>query len=80
MSASGQGDWRAAARAAAELPPAVPRATLWIEGHVIGSIEPVLAARLVDAGLPLAATDDGLGWRVAAPPDPSLAAIAHWLH
>jgi len=80
MRRGGRNDWRAAARAAAELPPAVPRATLWIEGHVIGSIEPVLAARLVDAGLPLAATDDGLGWRVAAPPDPSLAAIAHWLH
>ena len=80
MKQGGRSDWRAAARAAADRPPAAPRATLWLEGHAIGSIEPVLAARLVDAGLPLAATDDGLGWRVVAPAETSLAAIAHWLH
>ena len=80
MKQGGPSDWRAAARAAADLPPAAPRATLWLDGHAIGSIEPVLAARLADAGLPLAASDDGLGWRIAAPADASLATIAHWLH
>ena len=72
-------DWRAAARAAAEAPPVVPRAPLGLAGEVIGSIEPALAARLVDAGLPLAATEDGPGWRIAGPADASLAAIANWL-
>jgi len=80
MKEGGTSDWRFAARAAADLPPAAPRARLWIGGHAIGSIEPALAARLVDAGLPLADTDDGLGWSIAAPADASLAAIAHWLH
>ena len=80
MTQGGRSDWREAARAAADVPPAVPRAALWVDGHAIGSIEPVLAARLADAGLPLAATDDGLGWRIAAPADTSLASIARWLH
>jgi len=80
MSASGQGDWRAAARAAADSPPVRPRATLWLDGHAVGSIEPALAARLLDEGLPIAAADDGAGWRIAAPVDASLAAIARWLH
>ena len=80
MKQRGGSDWRAAAHAAADLPPAVPRAPLWLDGHAVGSIEPALAARLVDAGLPLAASDDGLGWRIAGPADASLATIAHWLH
>jgi len=76
----GRSDWRAGACAAANLPPAAPRAALWIDGHAIGSIEPGLASRLVDAGLPLAASEDGVGWRIAAPADASLAVIARWLH
>jgi len=80
MSGSGQGDWRAAARAAADLPPATPRVTLWLDGHRVGSIERALAARLAEAGLPLAAADDGIGWRISGPADASLAAIARWLH
>ena len=76
----GRSDWRVAACAAADLPPVAPRAALWIDGHAIGSIEPGLAARLVGAGLPLAAADDGFGWRIAAPADGSLARIARWLH
>jgi len=80
MSASGQGDWRAAARAAADVPPAAPRSTLWLDGQAVGSIEPGLGACLVDAGLPLAAADDGIGWRIGAPADASFAAIARWLH
>jgi 8-oxo-dGTP pyrophosphatase MutT (NUDIX family) len=78
MSRRGDADWRAAARAAADSPPALPRAPLWLGADVVGSIEPAIAARLADAGLPLASTDDG--WRIAAPPDASLAAIARWLH
>jgi len=73
-------DWRAAARAAADLSPVVPRATLWLDGHVVGSIEPALALRLVGAGLPIASADDGLGWHLDGPPDTALAAIARWLH
>jgi len=80
MKQRGGSDWRAAAHAAADLPPAAPRAPLWIEGHQVGSIEPALAARLVDAGLPLAASEDGVGWRIAGPADSSRATIAHWLH
>ena len=81
MSRARDSDWRAAARAAADLPPAAPRAPpCGSASDVVGSIEPAIAARLADAGLPLAATGDGRGWRVAAPPDASLAAIARWLH
>jgi len=80
MSRDADSDWRAAARAAADLPPAAPRGPLWLGEHVVGSIEPAIAARLADAGLPLAATDDRRGWCIAAPPDASLAAIARWLH
>lgn len=43
----------------------------------IGSLEPVLARRLMAAGLPL--RPEGAGWRVEAPLDPSLATIARWL-
>ena len=57
MTQGGQSDWRAAARAAADLPPTAPRATLWLDGHAIGSIEPMVAARLAGAGLPLAPSD-----------------------
>jgi 8-oxo-dGTP pyrophosphatase MutT (NUDIX family) len=80
MSGGGHGDWRAAARAAADLPPAAPRSILWLDRHPVGSIESALAARLVVAGLPLAAADDGIGWRISGPADASLAAIARWLH
>ena len=80
MSRRGDTDWRAATRAAADSPPAVPRSPLWLGDQVVGSIEPAIAARLAEAGLPLASTDDGRGWRIAAPPDASLAAIARWLH
>jgi len=73
-------DWRAAARAAADVPPALPRARLWLDGHVIGSIEPALALRLVDAQLPIASADDAVGWRIDGPADAALAAIARWLH
>ena len=80
MKQRGGSDWRAAAHAAADLPPAAPRTPLWLDGHAVGSIEPALAARLAEAGLPLGASDDGLGWRIAGPADASLATIAHWLH
>ena len=43
----------------------------------IGSLDPVLARRLMAADLPL--RPEGAGWRVAAPLDPSLATIARWL-
>ncbi len=43
----------------------------------IGSIEPPLARRLRDAGLPLDAHADG--WRIDGEPNASLARIARWL-
>ena len=78
MSEGGRLDWRAAARAAADAPPALPRVPLRLGEDVVGSVEPALAARLVDAGLPLA-VDDRRGCRIDAPADASLAAIARWL-
>jgi 8-oxo-dGTP pyrophosphatase MutT (NUDIX family) len=45
--------------------------------EAIGSVEPVLARRLVAAGLPLRPATGG--WRIDAPLDRSLATIAQWL-
>lgn len=66
-------------RERAALPPARPRAVLTLgPDHVaIGSIEPELALRLVQAGLPL--RDAGVAWQVHGPANASLAAIARWL-
>ena len=80
MSPGSAADWRRAARLGADLPPARPRRALWLDGHLVGSIEPALAERVVEARLPLVRSDDGLGWRIVAPGDAALAAIARWLH
>jgi 8-oxo-dGTP pyrophosphatase MutT (NUDIX family) len=69
--------------------PARPRAALELRwpgmahgAACIGSIEPALAVRMADAGLPLHASGDA--WRVEtsteAGIDPALAEIARWLH
>ena len=74
-------DWLAAARVAADRPPAGPRERLCVEvetGAVeVGSVEPGTAQRMADAGL--AIRRDGGAWCIAAPADVSLAAIAAWL-
>jgi 8-oxo-dGTP pyrophosphatase MutT (NUDIX family) len=74
-------DWRwlDAARRVADQPRDPAREPLFASGSdgAIGSIEPVLARRLVAAGLPLRPTIGG--WRVETPLDPSLATIALWL-
>jgi 8-oxo-dGTP pyrophosphatase MutT (NUDIX family) len=80
MSAPG---WLSQARAAADVPPARPRLPLLLAVaeacvEAVGSIEATVAERIVGAGLPLVAGE--AGYLIAAPADPSLAAIAHWLH
>jgi 8-oxo-dGTP pyrophosphatase MutT (NUDIX family) len=72
--------WLASARAAADRPPSRPRVPLRIaaaDGRPVevGSIEPAIAARLVEAGQPLAAASDG-GWLVEGDATTALAAIA----
>lgn len=71
--------WQAL-KARADAAPARPREALWLADAQIGSIEPVLARRMVAADLPIVA--DASGWRIAAGPDvdAALAGIAHWLH
>ena len=72
--------WLEDARRAADQPPGPTREPLFANDgdEAIGSIEPVLARQLVDAGLPLRPAT--VGWQLEAPLDPSLAAIARWLH
>ena len=72
-------DWIARLRARAAQPPlqARDRLLLGTSGVEIGSIDPVLAARIAAAGLPL--EGGARGWRLTGPPDASLARIAGWL-
>lgn len=77
-------DWLDPMKRRAAQAPARPRRALWSSasgGSVIGSLEPALAERLIDARLPIAATGAtaGAGYGLAAPVDPALAAIARWL-
>jgi len=71
-------DWHAL-RAAASLAPAAPRRTLVVAGTDVGSIDSMLAERLLGAGLPLRVSDDG-AIAVDGPADTSLALVAQWLH
>jgi 8-oxo-dGTP pyrophosphatase MutT (NUDIX family) len=76
-------EWLARARREADAPPARPRVPLLLavatgRDKRIGSIEPAIAERIAGAGLALVAT--AAGHVIAAPADPSLAAIARWLH
>jgi 8-oxo-dGTP pyrophosphatase MutT (NUDIX family) len=78
---SDERSWRERVRAAASAPPRSPREPLHLEvagGAVaVGSIEPVIGARLHAAGLPIRRI--GAAWQVDAPALPSLATIAAWL-
>ena len=76
----GVSQWLKLARAAASTPPASARAELRLGAaeKVIGSIDPVLAARMSVAGLAL--RRHGAAWVVEGAADASLAAIARWLH
>jgi isopentenyldiphosphate isomerase len=77
---SNRQSWLAALRQSADAPPTAPRAplTLGAPPIQIGSIEASLAERMHGAGLLL--RTPGSHWLIEAPPDTSLAAIAHWLH
>ena len=76
----GGADWVAILEAQAACPPARPREPLRLAEPAvsIGSIEPAVAIRLADAGLPLEPFDGR--WRVAGPADDGLRRIAEWLH
>lgn len=73
--------WRRLIERAAQ-PPVVHRRALWLEGVAsspVGSIEPALAGRLRDAGLPLRPLEPDAEL-LLGPADASLAAVARWLH
>jgi 8-oxo-dGTP pyrophosphatase MutT (NUDIX family) len=71
--------WQAL-KAQADMPPLRARDALRLAAAQVGSIEPALARRMADAGLPIVA--EASGWRVVAGPDAdaALAGIAQWLH
>jgi len=74
-------DWRARARAGADLPPLRAREPLHLDvdacSVLVGSVEREAAERMSAAGLPIRRLAEG--WQVAAPAGRSLAAIAAWL-
>ncbi len=72
--------WIARLRARADSPPVRPRVPLRCGASqlLVGSIEPDLARRAADAGLPMA--HDPSGWSITGPSaDDALARIARWL-
>jgi 8-oxo-dGTP pyrophosphatase MutT (NUDIX family) len=73
-------DWMTLLASRAALAPARPRDALLLApgGPLVGSLEPVLAHRLVDDGLPL--RPGPTGWSLNGPADAALADIARWLH
>ena len=77
---AGVSGWLKRARSAASAPPASVRAELRLGAAElrVGSIDPVLAARISAAGLPLCRR--GEAWVVTGVGHVSLAAIAQWLH
>lgn len=72
--------WLARQQALADTPPLSPRDALQLDasGAQVGSIEPALAHRLLEAGLPLRRSPDG--WCVTGEADASMLQIARWLH
>ena len=72
--------WLARQHARADAPPEAAREALRLDtaDGQIGSIEPVLAKRFVEAGLPLQRSAEG--WRVTGAADAALAQIAGWMN
>lgn len=72
--------WLAQPRAKADEAPLSPRDPLWLDvsGVHIGSLEPALGQRLLDAGLPLRFSSEG--WSVTGAADAALAQIARWMN
>lgn len=73
-------DWLQGLRARADQAPGVARDALLVEASAsaIGSVEPLMARRMLAAGLPITPTP--AGWRVTgAPLNAAFACIAEWL-
>lgn len=70
-------DWLAALRVRAAQPPLRQREPLRLGNAEIGSIEPDMGRRMVEAGLPLRATANA--WQISSHDDEALADLAHWL-
>ena len=72
--------WLAQQRAKADAAAVSPRDPLWLDvsGAHIGSVEPALGQRLLDAGLPLRRSAEG--WRVEGEALTALAQIARWMN
>lgn len=72
--------WLAQQHARADAPPKASRDSLWLDAADarIGSIEPMLAQRFFEAGLPLLRCAEG--WRLTGATDTALAQIARWMN
>ena len=74
-------DWLAEARRASHAPPLRPRVPLYLERDGgpcrVGSVEPAMGRRLLEAGDWLCLHDDGFA--VRGPTDASLSGVAGWL-
>jgi 8-oxo-dGTP pyrophosphatase MutT (NUDIX family) len=66
--------WLARTRQRAAMPPSSPRQPLLVGAAKVGSVEPAVAQRLRDAGLPL--REAAVGWQVVGETDAALARIA----
>lgn len=72
--------WLAQQQAKSDAAPLSPRDALWLDTPLaqIGSIEPALAQRLLESGLPLRRSAEG--WGVTGAADASLAQLARWMN
>ncbi len=69
--------WLDDLRRRAALPPMQPREPLRLGRSEIGSIEPAMGQRMVEAGLSLRPQDGG--WQISSHDDTTLAELAQWL-
>jgi 8-oxo-dGTP pyrophosphatase MutT (NUDIX family) len=70
--------WLSELRRRAAQPPLQPREPLRLGAAEVGSIEPAIGQRMVEAGLPLRAASGA--WQITSRDDDALAELAHWLH
>lgn len=70
--------WLGALRQRAAQPPLRPREPLRLGRAEVGSIEPEIGRRMVEAGLSLRPADGA--WQITSHDDDTLAELAQWLH